>query len=258
MIKEQERTVDDVIKKMILFIGLCIAAFFCYCIGMQYSKWISKSEQFTLQNIEVEGNIYFSKEEILKQSGIQKDTIIWHIDLKGMCKKLEKNPFLDEIHIYRCFPNKLVISVIEKKPVALLKVNGSFLTIDKEGMVLPSKIGKMYDLPLISGDFKGKIDIGNKAGGEKLHFSLSLLKMIIEEKPKLYSEISEILVKEDNEVYFFMSRYGIPVKVGKGDWMYKINCLAEILNRLIREKKLNEAKYIDLRYQNQIIVGKRI
>ncbi len=249
---------DDVIKKMIFFICLCIAAFFCYCIGVQYSKWISKSEQFSLQNTEVEGNIYFSKEEILEQSGIQENTCIWNIDLESMCKNLEENPFLDYIHIYRSFPDKLVISVIEKKPVALLKVNDTFLTIDKTGMVLPSKIGKMYDLPLISGNFKGKIGVGRKAGGKRLQFTLSLLNMIINVRPKLYSEISEILINEENEVYFFMSRNGIPVKFGKGNWMYKINCLAEILDRLIKDKKLNEAKYIDLRYQNQIIVGKRI
>ncbi|MFO7891549.1 MAG: FtsQ-type POTRA domain-containing protein [bacterium] len=248
---------DDILKKMLIFLGLCIAGCFCYGIGIQYSKWIDDSEKFCLQDIEVQGNIYFSKEEILQECGIKKDESIWNLDLKSMNKNLTKNPFLEEIHIYRCFPDKLVISVQEKKPVALLKVNGAFLTLDRNGLVLPSKIGKMYDLPLISGDFKGRIGVGYQAGGKKLKFSLNLLNMIIDLQPRLYSEISEIMVKDKDEVWFFTTRYGIPVKAGKDKWIYKINCLTEVMEKLLRNNELNQIKYIDLRYRDQIIVGKR-
>ncbi len=256
--KEGYRLLDDVTRKMVLFICFCIVVFFCYCIGVKYSKWISKSEQFCLQKIMVKGNLYFSEEEILQQCGIKKDESIWNIDLESINENLEKNPFLDKIHIYRYFPDELVISVQEKRPIALLKVNGTFLTIDRDGLVLPSKIGKMYDLPLISGDFKGSIGVGYKAGGKKLKFTLGLLNMIINCRPKLYSEISEIMLKEEDKVLFYTTRYGIPVKVGRGKWIYKINCLAEIIDKLIKNKELKETKYIDLRYQDQVIVGKRI
>lgn len=248
---------DDMIKKMMLLLCFCIIVVFCYGIGIKYCEWISQSRQFNIRTITVEGNVYFSREEILEQSGIKNDQCIWNIDLKGVNKNLAENPFLENIHIYRCFPDKLVISVQEKKPLALLKVNGSFLTVDRTGMVLPSKIGKMYDLPLIAGNFEGRIGVGYKAGGKKLKFSLNLLNMIFNLRPKLYNEISEMVVNNTDEVLFFTTGYGIPVKAGKGKWMYKINCLAEILERLIKDNELDRTKYIDLRYQNQIIVGTR-
>ncbi len=248
---------DDMIKKMILFLGVVVFALICYGIGIKYSEWLAKSEQFSIQTIAVEGNLYFSQDEILQLSGLKKDQCIWNIDLKGINKNLAENPFLEKIHIYRCFPDKLIISVQEKKPLALLKVNDTFLTVDEQGLVLPPKIGKMYDLPLISGNFEGKIGVGYKAGGKKLKFSLNLLNMILNVRPKLYNEISEMVVKNSDEILFFTTEYGIPVKAGKDRWMFKINCLAEILDSLIKNKKLDKARYIDLRYQNQIIVGTR-
>lgn len=242
---------------MVLFLGFCLAVCICYGIGLEYSKWIADSEKFYVQNIEIQGNVYFSQEEILQQCGIKKDESIWKQDLKTMNENLKKIPFFDKVHIYRYFPDKVIISVEEKRPVALLKVNGAFLTVDKEGLVLPSKIGKMYDLPLISGDFKGKVGVGCKAGGKRLQFSLNLLNMIIEQRPKLYSEISEVMVKDGDMVWFFTARYGIPVKAGKGQWMYKIHCFTEVLETLSRKNELDKVEYIDLRYRNQIIVGKR-
>lgn len=248
---------DEILMGMTKFI--CTAGVICICFILvdKYIKWINKSSQFNISNVEIIGNEFFTKEELLKECEYKENLSTWEIDLKKLNDNLEKNPFLENIKVYRSFPDKLIISLKEKKPIALLNINNNFLTLDKTGLVLPSKSGAMYDVPVISGDFRGEINTGHRAGGKQLKFSLTIVNKILAVQPDLYNKISEIVVNDKQNLIFYTSKNGIPVHMGKDNIEYKIQCLGEMLRKLKINGDFAKIKYIDLRYEDQIIVGRR-
>ena len=223
----------------------------------RYKVWLAESNAFHIKAIEIHGNELLTRQEILQMVKIEEGISTWSVNLEQAVADLNAHPFLDDARIHRVHPDKMIISIKEKKPIALLNVNHSFLCIDKNGIILPSKPGKLYDLPVLSGKFKGNVDIGHQTGGVRVWQGLHLLQTILLDRPKVYNQISEIVLGRPEGVIVYTSQKGVPVRLGVSDIKLKIRYLDAILNELGKSNELKNVKYIDLRFNNQIIVGKR-
>jgi cell division septal protein FtsQ len=53
----------------------------------------------------------------------------------------------------------------------------------------------------------------------------------------------------------YTARGGIPVRVGRGGFEWKVRYLEAILAELETNPSLTNAEYIDLRYEGQVFVG---
>ena len=71
-------------------------------------------------------------------------------------KNIEKTNFIKKIEIKKIFPDKLVIKVIEKKPVAILiDSNKKKFYLEKNNdLVEYFEISKYKNLPVVKGDHK--------------------------------------------------------------------------------------------------------
>jgi cell division protein FtsQ len=82
------------------------------------------------------------------------------LDINTLKEKLLVHPWIKDIRVRKNFPSTLKISILERRPVALMKKNGFFL-IDREGVKLQEVDSLMsWDLPLFvdSKNFEENID----------------------------------------------------------------------------------------------------
>ncbi len=244
-------------RRLFTFTGYLILGFIILIIIAQYKKWLLESNSFQIRKVEIVGNELFTDEELFEMGLIDPTNSIWKIDLTGAHNNIGSHVFIEDFHIDRVFPNVLRINVKEKTPVALLNVDGKLYCLDREGLVLPSKPGKLYDLPVISGDFRGTVAVGRMVSGKMVYQGLDFLNYILNDRPGLFSSISEVVMGKPEGIVLITSKAGVPVWLGQDGYFIKVRYLEAILNELNVKNELSQVKYIDLRFNNQIIVGMR-
>ncbi len=253
--KENSRPISFFLKMgyFVVFAGI---VFLMCIIGGKYKKWLSESKTFQIRKIEIQGNELFSDQEILDMGGLDPETDIWNVNLNEVQKHIGNHAFIEEICIERRLPNILRIQISEKHPVALLHFQQKFLCIDQEGLVLPTVLGKQYDLPVISGTFQGAVGVGSRAGGNVLIQGLSFLNLVLQLYPEMYSQISEVIVGRPEGLVLYTNQRTCRVQLGKEGYARKIYLFKAILVKLTEKGELPQVRYIDLRFGDQIIVGK--
>lgn len=97
----------------------------------------SLSNFFTVDTIDVQGNKYFTDEEISNMAHASTGrNIIYKLNKGSMRKYLEKNPYIEEARVYRKLPSTIVINVKERMQIAALTYGDKFLIIDNKGTLL--------------------------------------------------------------------------------------------------------------------------
>ena len=237
---------------IIVLIGF--SGLFAFVVLPRYGRWLRQGDCFRIAKIEVEGNDLVSKKEILKLARIRKNGNIWRVDLKAAEDRILSNPWIGSVSVFRRHPDAVQIRLEEKKPIALLKSNGRFYALDRELTLLPANPGKCYTLPILSFSAGESPEYGkavaNKAAREGMAFLLFLLK----DRPDLYPQVSEIGPGAEGLV-LYTARGGIPVRIGRGGYEWKIRYLEAILAEIESNPSLTNAEYIDLRFEGQVFVG---
>ncbi len=160
-----------------------------------------------------------------------------------------RHPELAGISIRKQFPDKLLIVVKERKPVALIVSSPDLSLVDEEGFILPFKPAYRH-LPKIIGIHHKQIQPFAKSRSLRLHKALDLLKEL--EKAKVCPEykVSKIDVKEySNIVFYFENR--IEVKMGQNGFERK----AALLDKILTQLKTTDTvpKYIDMRFDSPAV-----
>jgi len=162
---------------------------------------------------------------------------------------LARHPELADVSIRKQFPNKLLIVVKAREPVAVIVSSPDSSLVDEEGFILPFK-PTHRQLPKIIGIHSKQIQLFVKSHSLRLKKALDLLKEL--KKAKIYPEykVSRIDVREySNIVFQFKNR--IEVKMGQSAFKKKVALLGRILAQLKATDTV--PKYIDMRFDNPAV-----
>jgi len=232
---------------------LCLAAF----VGRAYRTWLAASSTFQVRKIEINGNEVLTDAEVLKLASLKNGQSMWRLSLRKTERAISRNPYVYRARVFRLFPDVVEIRVTEKEALALLESSGRMLCIDERGSLFPSRPGKLYDLPILSGIGIRETKTGSVPKDSTLLARLRLVSLMRSDRPELYTRISEIACSGRDGMVFFTSRHGIKVFFGEGDEHFKIRCLDAVLKEMEETKQGGRVAYIDLRFKNQVIVGMR-
>ena len=214
-------------------------------------------EVFNIDNIKVVGNETVSSEELVRLSGLKFGENLLDIDIKRAAERIEANPFIKRVQISRELPNSVAMRVFERKPFVFI-AQGSFYTADESGHLLPSRSHKNFDLPIITGmdDFSLPI-IGNRVDDSRFSKALDVAIMLNAEPFSLYNSISEINISPRGDICLIGTLKGTEIFLGKSGYRNKINRIRSLLSTVRQGKGLSGYQYMDLRFENQVIVKER-
>lgn len=95
-----------------------------------------KLPYFKIQNVNVYNNKIISASQIVKASGVQKNSNIFYINISNIKNNVLANPYILNVEVHRKFPNSVNIYVNERKAVFYAKASSKYAIIDKNGIVL--------------------------------------------------------------------------------------------------------------------------
>lgn len=91
---------------------------------------------FQSADISVEGAGRLSRADVLRIAGITESSTLFLIDADATRTRLMRNAWIAEATVAKLYPDRLEITIAEKKPFAVWQSRGNFFVIAKDGAVI--------------------------------------------------------------------------------------------------------------------------
>jgi len=221
------------------------------------TEWCIYQNFFSLDTAVIHGNNLVADSHIIKTGNIHKKMDILSTDCSAIRNNLETHPYVKAAIVSKRYPNKMEIFIKERTPIAYLNAGKLFL-IDQEGVVLPipeSVITNQLPVITISSDTSYNAIAGEKLNTLEIKNITQLVIDTYSLSRPLFNTISEIQYEvSSGELIVYNKDSANPIYFGKDEFNKKMIILSKFQRKLTNKKRLSDYKYIDLRFNQQIIV----
>ena len=108
---------------------------------------------FRLKTVHVQGASPMATADIVKAAGLYQDQPLLGMDLEALRHRVEAVGWVKQARVIRLLPDTLVLSVVERKQLAVWQHAGRSYVIDDHGQVIPEADASQFAaLPLIVGE----------------------------------------------------------------------------------------------------------
>ena len=203
------------------------------------STFISQNQftinKFQIKEIKIENNEIFKDQELIKIFSFLYSKNIIFLNSYVLKKKIDQNSFIEKIEIKKIFPNKLVIKVFEKEPIAILidQHQKKYYLGKKTDLIEFRKILKYENLPIVKGEPKN-------------------FKKLFNDLIKINFPIDQIISYQ----HFKVNRWNIEMIDKKILKLPEKNYIESLTNFMSIKDKSNFEKYkiFDYRLNNQLVL----
>jgi len=177
---------------------------------------ILNSSVFSVKKIYIKGEKNLSASQVMDISEIVIGENILKVNLGKVEKNLKNSPWIKEAAVERKLPSKIIINIVERKPIAFVYFLGSYILIDDERKVLEVKEKYDSSFPVISGLKLKTFKIGEILECQNSDLLESIVEFLVEsEKLDFNKHISQICIDRKHIMMFLTNR--IQVKLNKND-----------------------------------------
>lgn len=136
---------------------------FIFIIIIVGALFVTSSDIFNIENVEVENNQISNKQEIIARSGIIEGENIYSFSAGKAEDEIERITIVKKAKIHRKFPSTVVIEIEERSPYFILQEEKTFYDVDDEGKVISSSDTlTRYDVPIVTGIKVKDLEEGKK------------------------------------------------------------------------------------------------
>ena len=201
-----------------------------------------ESPALKVSSISVSGLTRVSEVEVLARAGFSAGTSILSLDLDRMRTSIENLRWVRHARVQRVWPREIVISVIERDPIALARIDGQIFQVDDEGVILPVDSLTIADSPILDGLFLDDME-GNRA---KIRIYSDTLDLIGEDV------LSEVHITDKGEVSVVPSTNPVVVVLGLDQHLERWQRYLQYSPQI--ERDFPGASRVDLRFKDQVVV----
>lgn len=222
-------------------------------LGFTVYQYFQRCGGLNVGEIKILGCMNATESELLNLAQVDFKASLINLDLRGVSSRLAKHPWVQKAKVKRDWSRKaLIIEVQERIPQALILMEDLYL-VDRHGEVFKkAKPQERLDLPVLTGLTRQEIAARDKQAVYLVRQALDLLDLLGQRKVFTPSEVSEIHLSKQDGLTIFTVMGGIPIRLGSGELMDKINRLEKVLPDL--QPKFREVEYLDLNYPKKVVV----
>jgi cell division protein FtsQ len=243
------------LKGPFLFTAMLIVLSFC-CV-FAYDCLIAMP-YFQTRDIQVSGNQFLTKKQILECANLTESENIVHLNLRKRHQRLIQNPWISSASIHRKFPNIITIEVAEKKPLANILLQDP-LIIDARGYVIKKQApSDPNNLPVVTGISYADLSQYDEPLSQKMRL---IIRVLTEKKQTLgllkNMNIGHVHIDTHFGITVWLNNHDgseIEILLGTENFKNKFNRLTDIFTFFQNQKKKQQIEYIDITHLDRIIL----
>jgi cell division protein FtsQ len=212
--------------------------------------------QLQVQHIAVKGAEKLSEGEVeVLLEGLRGDQIL-SVDLDAYRARLLQSPWVAGASLRRVLPSTIEISVTERRPMGLARIEGRLFLVDASGVVIEEHGAQhsQYDLPIIDG-----LQVNSKESGFLIDPARAWLAARLIDATsadaRIGPRVSQIDVSDAHNAVVLLDGDRALLHVGETRFVERLKSYL-VLASTLRER-LDDIDYVDLRFDERIYVRPR-
>ena len=214
------------------------------------------SLHFGVEKIEYQGLIYLKQEKLdsLVLGSLPKN--ILHVDLDQLRSLVETESWVHEAKVRRKLPNRILVSITERQPVAVAVIDNELYVVDANGVVL-DPYGPHYhsiNHPIVKGLRNVARENSQEDNLQRMQMYLRVLADLEDSSENYNQSISEIDVENPERVAVIPDGDPIHIYLGNNNFLTRYKTFLsqkDLYDRLKVQYGLIES--VDVTYDNKII-----
>jgi cell division protein FtsQ len=214
--------------------------------------YVTSDPQFTLSRdhkdaLTVQGLVYASRTKVLRVFAADFGHSVFSVPLGERRRRLLAIDWVEDASVSRVWPDRLVVRIRERRPVAFVSFRSGVLLIDAHGVLLEPPAQAQFAFPVLSGVSEEQTEAQRKE-----HVRAFL--QVQDEMGYLAKEISEIDTTdpENIRVVSQVDHRVVTLLIGDGNYAHRYQNFVNHYPEM--RKRSPEAKAFDLRLDDRITV----
>jgi cell division protein FtsQ len=216
------------------------------------SLYVASDPQFTLSHdrkdaLTILGLTYASRSKVQRIFAADFDHSIFSVPLAERRRRLLAIDWVEDASVSRVWPDRLVVSIRERKPVAFISLRSGSLLIDAQGVLLEQPAQGQFSFPVLSG-----VREEQSEADRRTHVRAFL--QVQEELGYLAKEVSEIDASDPENIRIVaqVDRRVVTLLLGDGNYAQRFQ---NFLNHYPEIRKGSpQARVFDLRLDGRFTV----
>jgi cell division protein FtsQ len=205
---------------------------------------------FDVQRVVVHGNRRLSNGEVLALlDGLRGESVLT-ADLDQWRATLLNSPWVADALLRRTLPSTVDITVQERNPLGIGRINGSLYLVDDAGVVI-DEYGPNYadlDLPIIDG--LSSAPGGSDPDATRVRLARRLLDALRGEN--MAARVSQIDVSDARNAVVLLDGDPTSVRLGDEHFVERLESYVELAPAL--RERVREIDYVDMRFGDRVYV----
>jgi cell division protein FtsQ len=233
----------------VLVVGVLIVA------SMYLYKYVTTSQRFAVKHVELTGLSRVERGEVQRLVADLKGHNILLAPLDVYEARLEAHPRIARVATRRVLPDRIVIALEEREPVALVFTDRYF-EIDSDGVVMPGdEYTPLLDLPTITGVSTRDVRAGRECVDPMVRGALEALSVCRSLGRGFADDISEVRAS-DGGLSIRSLKDDCVLLVGDTDFEKRLRKFFLLKDALASRE--SAAALIDLRFDDQVVLRSEI
>ncbi len=220
-------------------------------------RYGERSWRFRIESsddLEISGRHNVPHAQVMEVLGGDIGRNIFFIPLAERKAQLEKIPWVESASVMRFVPNRLVVEIHERTPIAFARMGPRISLIDAGGtlMELPGSGKQKYSFPVILGMNPGE-PLSTRAARMKIYNEL--VRQLDSEGGHYSQDLSEVDITDQEDVKVLANdpAGAVLVHLGSSDFLSRYKIYVTHLQAW--RQQFDKLESVDLRYEHQIIVN---
>ncbi|MGE5253737.1 MAG: cell division protein FtsQ/DivIB [Planctomycetaceae bacterium] len=222
-------------------------------LGFTGYRYFQHSGQLSIGEVRIMGCMHVVESELLDLAQVDFRSNLINLDLQEVSRRLARHPWVEKATVRRDFSGKaLIIEVQERVPRALVLLDELYL-MDRNGEVFKKAApGEKLDFPVLTGLQWSEWKQKEPRAMELRQQALDFLDQMRGRKIFPLQEVSEIHLSKKDGLTLYTVNGGIPIRLGWGDFVGKLNRLEKVLPDL--RNKWKNVESLALTYSKKVVV----
>ncbi|HUI40892.1 MAG TPA: FtsQ-type POTRA domain-containing protein [Terriglobia bacterium] len=225
------------------------------CLLALLVRFVLEAPAFALAGsdaVVLSGNHYVTCADVANALGAGAEPNVFRLSLGEARRQVEAIPWVQSARVLRIAPNRILVDVTERVPVAYVGLQGRLRLVDGEGFLLDRPAEASFDFPVVSGvdpdmtpaDRKARLALFNQFAQE--------LKAQAHGAGWLVSEVN-LSDEADLKAVLVQGQESILVHFGNRDYGERFRTFLSLLPEV--ERTTPAVDSVDLRYRGQVVVS---